>query len=118
MLYNYIAVLFFALFSIAIPAILLFMAKLIRKNVPPNEVKNAPYESGEITVGKSIDIYTEYTPYFMLFIPFELITVALILWAYVSRLTGYAEGMLMLMLIILEMVFALICYKFIGVKNE
>ncbi|MCL5102156.1 MAG: NADH-quinone oxidoreductase subunit A, partial [Candidatus Marsarchaeota archaeon] len=73
MLYNYIALALFALLGIFIPTAFLFGAKILGRRNRPNEVKDAPYESGEKSVGSSRDIDSEYFPYLMLFLPFEVI---------------------------------------------
>ncbi|MGC8651887.1 MAG: NADH-quinone oxidoreductase subunit A [Candidatus Micrarchaeia archaeon] len=117
MLYNYIALVFFAAFSIAIPLLLLFVAKLIRPAEPRNAVKNAPYESAEAAIGAGADLYNEYLPYFMLFIPFEIIVVVVMLWAYVARMLSYMQGVYVLGLAFAAMVLAVIGYGLIGVKN-
>jgi NADH:ubiquinone oxidoreductase subunit 3 (subunit A) len=117
MLYNYIALAFFVLFSIAIPAALLFAAKLVHHNEPENPVKNAPYESGEVTMGTNIDVYNEYLPYFMIFIPFEIVVVIILLWAYVSRLLSYDASLYILGIGVASMVLALLGYRLIGVKH-
>ena len=71
MLYNYIAILFFAVLGISIPLLFLLIAKLIGRRSPGNKIKNAPYESAEESLGGSRDVDNEYLPYFMLFLPFE-----------------------------------------------
>ncbi|MEM0149401.1 MAG: NADH-quinone oxidoreductase subunit A [Candidatus Micrarchaeaceae archaeon] len=117
MLYDYIALVFFVVFSIAIPLALLFAAKLVRYNAPTNSVKNAPYESGEATIGANPDIYNEYLPYFMIFIPFEVVVVVILLWAYVSRMLSYITSLYVLGLAVAAMLLALVGYKLIGAKN-
>ena len=81
MLYNYVALLIFIAFAVFMPVSFIFTAKLLGKKRTGNPVKNAPYESGEETVGNSRDIDNEYLPHFMVFLPFEIIIVALILWS-------------------------------------
>ncbi|MGC8647313.1 MAG: NADH-quinone oxidoreductase subunit A [Candidatus Micrarchaeia archaeon] len=117
MLYNYIALLFFTVFSIAIPAVMIFGAKLIRHEEPENPVKNAPYESGEVSIGSAYDVYNEYLPYFMIFIPFEIVVVFLILWAYVSRSLSYSTGLYAIGAALLAMFFAIIGYVLAGAKH-
>ncbi|MCL4373656.1 MAG: NADH-quinone oxidoreductase subunit A [Candidatus Marsarchaeota archaeon] len=117
MLYNYVALVFFAAFSIAVPVLLLLVAKLIRLSKPGNAVKNAPYESGELTIGTGYDLYNEYLPYFMLFIPFEIVIVVVLLWSYAARLFSYTQSIYVLVLAVISMVMALVGYKLIGVKN-
>ncbi|MGC8496114.1 MAG: NADH-quinone oxidoreductase subunit A [Candidatus Micrarchaeia archaeon] len=118
MIYNYIAIIFFALFSIAIPLLLMLVSKLIRYNAPNNAVKSAPYESGELSIGQNIDVYNEYMPYFMLFLPFEVVVVVLLLWAYVARLVSYDTSIYILALAIFAMLMAIAGYKIIGARND
>ena len=116
MLYNYLALLFFAVFAVFIPASFLMFAKLLGKRSEGNPVKNAPYESGEETVGRSRDIDNEYLPFFMIFIPFEIIVAILILWAMVARDLTYSYGIAFAMLGVLATVLSLVGYRMIVVK--
>ena len=114
MLYNYIAVLFFSILGILIPALFLLFAKLVGRRSPGNPVKNAPYESAEESTGGSRDIDNEYLPYFMLFMPFELMLVIIILWSTVARTIDYNTGLDIILLAVISMAFSLAGYKLIG----
>lgn len=116
MLYNYIALVFFSLFAIFIPASFLFTSWLLRDRVPSNPVKNAPYESGEIPIGNSRDIDIEYLPYFLLFIPFEIVAVFAIVWASQAQNIGFNSGLYILGLTIISMLLAFAGYKIISDK--
>ncbi len=85
MISNYIALLIFAAFAIFVPLSFLLTAKLLGRKRSGNPVKNAPYESGEEPIGVSKDVENEYLPNFMLFLPFEIIIVLLLVWAAVNR---------------------------------
>ncbi|MCL4403554.1 MAG: NADH-quinone oxidoreductase subunit A [Candidatus Marsarchaeota archaeon] len=117
MLYNYIALLFFLLFGIGFPAALLLGAKIIGRKPVGNPVKNAPYESGEVTIGSSMDVDNEYLPYYMLFLPFELIVAVLIIWSTVSNKASFGTGIMVIALAIAAMAISLIGYKIASDKH-
>lgn len=117
MLYDYIAILFFAAFAIFIPVSFLFASRLLRKQYPGNKVKNAPYESGENTVGRSRDIDTEYISFFALFLPFEMVAVIMLLYS-INILDGnYYVGLSYILLTVISLGFSLIGYKLINDKH-
>ena len=112
--YDYIALIVFALFAIFIPASFLFTSKLLRKNPPGNRVKGTSYESAEQPIGGARDIDNEYLPFFAIFLPFEIITMVLILWALAARIAGASTNLLVIGLAVVSMVLAIIGYKYIG----
>ena len=81
MLYNYIALAFFAAVAILVPTGLILASKTIGKKDMGNAVKNAPYESGEESVGAARDAENEYLPFFALFLPFEVVAAIIIIWS-------------------------------------
>ena len=111
MLYNYIAIVFFSLFAIFIPASFLFTSWLLRDKVPSNPVKNAPYESGEESIGGSRDIDTEYFPFIMLFLPFEVIAILVLVWSYAAGIMGKYPGLYMILLLLSATAFSIVGYK-------
>ena len=113
MFYNYLALAFFIIIGLLIPASIILTAKMLGRRVPGNQVKNAPYESGEATIGGSRDIDNEYLPYFMLFLPFEIVLAIIILWSTVARGIGYNTGVEIIGLAIVSMAMALVGYKFV-----
>jgi NADH:ubiquinone oxidoreductase subunit 3 (subunit A) len=117
MLYNYVALLVFIVMALFIPYSLLLTSIMLRRRIPRNKVKNAPYESAEEPIGSSKVVQIEYLPIFALFLPFEIISVIMLLWAYVAQQVSYISGLEMLGLIVVAMVFGLIAYKFISDKN-
>lgn len=117
MLYNYVALVFFVILGLLIPLSFLLTAKLLAHRVPGNSVKNAPWESAEETTGSSRDIDNEYMPYFMLFLPFELVLVMLILWSSASRGFSYDTSLAILSLAVISAVFSLVGYRFASDKN-
>ncbi len=117
MLYNYIALGLLLLFGLGFPGGLLLASKLIGRKPVSNAVKNAPYESGETTVGSSMDIDNEYLPYYMLFLPFELTIAILLIWASVSNKTGFATGLLVIALAFAAMSISLVGYKVASDKH-
>lgn len=111
MLYNYLALIIFIAFAAFMPTSFVITIKLLSKKSRGNPVKNSPYESGEETVGNSRDVDNEYLPHFMIFLPFEVIMVALLLWSTVARSAGFATGMAMIMLGVLSTALAFVGYK-------
>jgi NADH:ubiquinone oxidoreductase subunit 3 (subunit A) len=114
MLYNYLALIIFIVMALFIPYSLLLTSVLMRKKLPENAVKNAPYESAEDTIGSSLIVQIEYLPIFAMFLPFEIISVVVLLWASVARYVSYYSGLEMMGLMVVAMVFGLISYKFIS----
>jgi NADH:ubiquinone oxidoreductase subunit 3 (subunit A) len=114
MLYNYIALVLFALFGIFIPSSFLLTAKLLGRKYKPNDVKDAPYESGEKAVGESRDIDSEYFPFIMLFLPFEVVAVLVLVWSYAANSIGRYSGLYMILLLVFATIFSVIGYKTIG----
>ncbi|MGI0133342.1 MAG: NADH-quinone oxidoreductase subunit A [Candidatus Micrarchaeaceae archaeon] len=118
MLFNYVALVVFFAFAIFVPVSFLLTAKMLGRRVPGNRVKNAPYEAGEQTIGSSRDIDNEYMPFFMMFLPFEIALVVLILWSVAARQLSYTTGIEIIALAVISTAFSLIGYKFISGKNE
>lgn len=116
--YNYLYLLFFAAFSLAIPALFLLASRLLRKNYSSNEVKNAPYESGEETIGKNLAVDNEYFPFIMLFLPFEIIAVLMLLFSSYIYSEKFAAGMELFGLVALAALFAVSGYALIKRKVE
>lgn len=118
MLFNYIALVVFVAFAIFVPVSFLSTAKMLGKRERGNRVKNAPYEAGEQTIGSSRDIDNEYLPFFMMFLPFEVALVILILWSVVARQLTYMTGIEIIALAVISTVFSIVGYRFISGKNE
>lgn len=110
--YNYIALAVFVLLSISVPASFLLTSKFLRPSPSKNKTKQAPYESAEATIGKTRDVDNEYISFFALFLPFEIISMVLVLWALVARSLDPLTNALALGLAVLSMFLALIGYKF------
>ena len=117
MLYNYVALLIFIAFAVFIPSSFVLAAKMLGRKKSPNPVKNAPYESGEETVGSARDVDNEYMPYFLLFLPFEIIVAILLLWSSAAQITGYMNSIEILGLGVISTALAFAGYKLIGVGN-
>ncbi len=115
--YTYIAITFFSLFALFIPASFLLASKLLRKNEPGNPVKNSPYESAEASVGSHRDIDNEYLPYFMLFIPLEILSIVLLLWSVTASSLGIVQDSMYLGITVMSTAFALVGYRFITDKH-
>ncbi len=117
MLYNYIALILFLLFGVFVPAAFLLTAKILGRVNHPNEVKNAPYESGEKTIGSSRDIDVEYFPYLMLFLPFEVVAMLTLLWASAASTIGRHTGIYVMLLLVIAAAFSMFGYRIIRDKN-
>jgi len=112
--YNYIAFLFFAFVGISIPFSMIVISKLLRSRIPSNPVKASPYESAEKPIGSSRDIDNEYMPYFMLFLPFEIVLVILILWSIVASSLDFKLSLSIILITVVSVVFSIIGYKIAG----
>lgn len=117
MIYNYVALSLFAAFAAFVPLSFLLASKLLRKKRRGNPVKNAPYESGEETIGRSRDIDNEYLPYFMLFLPFEITIAILMIWSTGVRQLDYSTNMAFMALGIFATAVSLIGYKMAKTTN-
>ena len=117
MLYNYIAVTVFAAIAMFVPVSLLLLAKLLRHKSSGNQVKNAPYESAEATIGKNRDVINEYLPFFMLFLPFEVVAVLLLIWSSGLRQASYANGLMAIGMAAMAAAFSLSGYFMVRGKN-
>ncbi len=111
MIYNYVALAIFIAFAVFVPASFLLTAKLLGKRGHGNKVSNAPYESGEETTGTGKDIDNEYLPHFMIFLPFEIVVVIMILWSTVTKSTGYYTDMAIIMIGFVAVIFSIVGYK-------
>ncbi|MDE1868594.1 MAG: NADH-quinone oxidoreductase subunit A [Candidatus Micrarchaeota archaeon] len=118
MLFNYIALVVFVAFAIFVPVSFLLTAKMLGRREHGNRVKNAPYEAGEQTIGSSRDIDNEYLPFFMMFLPFEIALVILMLWSVVAKQLAYTTGIEIIALAVISTVFSIVGYRFISGKNE
>jgi len=113
LLYNYIALLIFIAFAVFVPASFLLSAKLLGRKSQGNKVKNAPYESGEETIGNSKDVDNEYLPYFMLFLPFEIVVAIMILWSTIARSISFGASFGVLLLGVMATVLSVVGYKMV-----
>ncbi len=111
MLYNYAALAFFVVFGLSIPASYLLASRLLRRQEPRNAVKNAPFESGEDSIGTERNIQSEYLPYFVLFLPFEIVIAILFLWSYGSRSIPSGASAAVVALALIASVFSLLGYR-------
>jgi NADH:ubiquinone oxidoreductase subunit 3 (subunit A) len=115
--YNYIAVGFFILFAIFVPVSFLLTSKMLRPSKPGNRVKNTPYESAEEPIGRSGDVDNEYLAFFAIFLPFEVISMIILLWAVAARSLAAGINVAVIGLLIITMVLALAGYKFASEKR-
>jgi NADH:ubiquinone oxidoreductase subunit 3 (subunit A) len=110
-LYNYIALLIFSAFAVFVPLSFVLTAKLLGRKPESNPIKNAPYESAEETVGSSKDIDNEYLPYFMIFLPFEIVLVVLISWSTVTKSLNFTSNIAIIMLGVVSTILSFVGYK-------
>lgn len=114
MLYNYVALLIFMAFAAFIPISFIISIKLLSRKSQGNPVKNAPYESGEEPIGSSRDIENEYVPYFMIFLPFEIVLAVLILWSTSLKGINFSTNVGIIMLGVMATVLSFIGYKMVN----
>lgn len=98
MSYNYVALAVFTILAFIVPFGMILGSRLISRRVPGNKVKNAPWESGEVSVGRARDIDNEYLPFFSLFLPFEVIVGVLLVWSMAAYGLTYSVDMGMMIL--------------------
>ena len=115
---TYLILIISFLFALFLPFSFLLLSKLLRPKSSKNHVKNAPYESGEETIGYSKDIYSEYTGFFPVFLSFEVIIIILIFWASVSNYVSYKNSILLLSISVIAVILSLISYKLASGVNE
>lgn len=111
MLYNYIALAFFAIVATLVPASIIIASKLLGKKDKGNPIRNAPYESAEESVGSAKDIDNEYLPLFSIFLPFEVIVGIIIVWSLVAYSIPYAVDIGVVALGVLSAVTAMFGYR-------
>ena len=87
------------------------VSKLIARRSPGNPVKNAPWESGEASVGRARDIDNEYLPFFSLFLPFEVIVGILAVWSLAAYGLSYSVDLGMVVLALAAGVAAVFGYR-------
>jgi NADH-quinone oxidoreductase subunit A len=109
--YGYIAILLVA--AISIPALILFLAKLLSvkpKRPDPEGVKTDTYECGMRTIGSSwIQFNFRYYFYALLFVVFDVETVFLYPWAVhfkQLKLFGFVEMLIFILILVIGLVYA------------
>ena len=109
--YGYIAILLVA--AIAIPALILFLAKLLSvksKQPDPEGVKTDTYECGMKTIGSSwIQFNFRYYFFALLFVIFDIETVFLYPWAVhfkQLKLFGFVEMLVFILILAIGLVYA------------
>ncbi|MGC8587166.1 MAG: NADH-quinone oxidoreductase subunit A [Candidatus Micrarchaeia archaeon] len=105
--YNYIAIAIFSAIAIALPFLIILIAKLIGEPEERNPVKNSNYESAEASIGEKSSLAMEYMHYFPLFLGFELIAAIVIVWVAVARSISFNYDMFVLLLAVLSAVFVM-----------
>lgn len=113
MLYNYAALLFFAVFALAVPTGLILASKILGRKDRGNPIKNAPYESAEATTGSALDVENEYLPFFALFLPFEIVVAMILVWATVALSLPYELDLGMITLGMLATIAAMAGYRIV-----
>lgn len=111
MIYNYLALLLFIAFAVFVPVSFILVTRLLGKKEAGNPVKNAPYESGEETIGNSRDVDNEYLPHFMVFLPFEIVIAILILWSIAEKNISYGSNIAIIMLGAMATALAFVGYR-------
>ena len=109
--YGYIAILLVA--AISIPALILFLAKLLStrpKTPDPEGVKTDTYECGMRTIGSSwVQFNFRYYFFALLFVIFDIETVFLYPWAVhfkQLKLFGFVEMLVFIFILVVGLVYA------------
>ncbi len=109
--YGYIAILLVA--AISIPALILFLAKLLsaRPKMPdPEGVKTDTYECGMRTIGSSwVQFNFRYYFFALLFVIFDIEVVFLYPWAVYFKqlkLFGFVEMLIFILILVVGLVYA------------
>ncbi|MGC8629017.1 MAG: NADH-quinone oxidoreductase subunit A [Candidatus Micrarchaeia archaeon] len=93
MVEPYLEVAIFFAVSVFVPAAMLLFSWLVRPKTGRNEVQEKNYESAEEPVGTETAVMAEYSPYFVVFLMFELLSLVVLLWAIdirsMSKYSGY-----------------------------
>jgi NADH:ubiquinone oxidoreductase subunit 3 (subunit A) len=105
--YNYIAIGIFAAIAVALPFVILLVAKLIGHPEEKNPVKDANYESAEASIGEKSSVAMEYMHYFPLFLGFELIAAIVIIWVAVARSIQMQYNIMVLLLTVFSIAFVI-----------
>ena len=111
MIYDYLALAIFAAFAIFVPASFVLTSKLLARRAAGDSTRNAPYESGEASIGNSRDVDNEYMPHFMLFLPFEMVVAILLTWSIATKSLGYYANVAILMVGFVATALAFFGYK-------
>jgi NADH:ubiquinone oxidoreductase subunit 3 (subunit A) len=111
MIYDYVALAIFSVLAFFVPFSLIMFSKIAGAKSPGNNVKNAPYESAEASIGKARDVDNEYMPFFALFLPMEIITAMLVVWVYASQELSYYFGLGIITLGVLSSLVCMAGYK-------
>lgn len=117
MIYNYIALAFFGIVAILFPLSIVLTSMSIRKKGVGNSVKNAPYESGEESIGEGRIVDTEYLPFMVLFLPLEIVSILVLMWSEVAYATPYGYGIGIVGLLGVAGLFSAIGHRIIGGGN-
>ena len=115
--YDYIALFIFVLFALFVPASFLLTSKLLRPHKAMNPVRGTSYESAEEPINSGRDVVNEYLHFFVLFLPFEIVGMVLVLWAIAARGLSLTANILIVGLAVVSMALALIGYK-IAVRRD
>lgn len=112
-LYDYVAFGFFTLVAVLLPISLILFSKSIRKRVAKNSVKGSSYESAEASHGSHRDAEIEFLPFAMLFLPFEIVGIIILLWAQSAKQNSLPANIEMVGFLIMATLLAMVCLKLI-----
>ena len=89
MLPDYLYVLVFVLLGIGFVGAAFLVSWIIRPHIPDNEMKNSPYECGEIVKGDArVQFNVRYYLFGLIFVIFDVEVLFLVPWAVVFREMG------------------------------
>ena len=100
MLPDYFYILFFFILGITFVGSAFVASWFLRPKLPPNAVKNAPYECGEVVKGSSrIQFNVRYYLFALIFVIFDVEVLFVTPWAVVFRQLGMVAYLEMLVFI-------------------
>lgn len=102
---QYLQVAIFAIIAVLIPASMLLFSMLVRPKNKSNKVQVLSYESAEETIGQRVEIMHEYLHYFIAFLSFEIIGVIVIIWSTFARSAQSLNGVYIIFLLLLGVLF-------------
>ena len=92
---DYVPVAIFAIVAVLFPILTFWVTKFFQPS-KPSSLKSSTYECGEIPIGEAqIQFHFQYYMYAIIFVVFDVVTVFLMLWAFIYTDLGLESKLLM-----------------------